>query len=113
MFNALLAGMLDNTKTISDVKGNCSAEACKWEKYTTFAICNTVDDISSGVEIRDKIARISNASWEPPVQPNDMSDSFWMTVPDVITPVIKDEKLPPLANMFVAYFPYVLWSSIT
>jgi hypothetical protein len=109
MFKAVLSGMLNNNKTVSDVQGNCSAEACKWDNYTTLAICNTVEEIPSGLEFRNNTLRISGVPWEPPQQGGgDVLDTFWMTAPfSMNSSTIEDEHLPPFADMFIAYFTYV------
>lgn len=111
MFEALLAGMMDNNKTVSDVQGNCSAEACKWESYTTLAICNTVEDIPSGLRFSNDTLRLSGVSWDPP-QLDYGGDTSWMTAPlsekywtssSIENPFLEDGHLNPVANMFVAY----------
>jgi hypothetical protein len=77
MYRAITSGVLSESISMSDVKGNCSAEACKWEQYTTLAVCTSIEDVSSSIEVLQDanangfaIARISGATW--------VSDHFYL-----------------------------------
>ena len=111
MFKAVLSGTLDDNKSISDVQGSCFAEACKWDEYTTLAVCAAVEDISSSVEIRKDSAklhqsRIRGASWEPPAQSTtNVPDTFWSSAPFNDSSQVRNGNLPPISNIYTAYFP--------
>jgi hypothetical protein len=87
MSKAILAGVLDDQKSVSDITGNCKAEACKWGDYTTLAVCASIDDVSSQGEVRNdsrKVPgfRLRGTSWMPPKQASlSVSDTFWMAAP--------------------------------
>jgi hypothetical protein len=106
MFRAVLSGTLDDEKTLSDVVGNCSAEACKWEKYTTLAVCASVEDVSSQGQIKNGQFSISGTSWQPPSQPlRDQPDTFWMNAPFTDLSNLTDGKMRPISDIYVAYYP--------
>jgi hypothetical protein len=110
IFKAVLSGLLEEKKSVSDVAGICSAEACRWDEYTTLAVCAAVDDVSSSGEIRvnpKKLPefRISGTSWVPPSQTLSVADSFWMSAPYTAPLDIRDDTLSPIANIYVAYYP--------
>ena len=67
MYRAIVSGVLDESISLSDVKGNCSAEACRWENYATLAVCASIEDVSSSIEVHKRSAyantRISGLSW--------------------------------------------------
>jgi hypothetical protein len=109
MYKAVLSGLLGNAQSISDIKGNCSAEACRWDGYTTLAICAAIEDVSSKIEIRNDTkgyasARISGTSWQPPAQSlTGAQDSFWMAAPYKDSANVTDGNLPSTADIFIAY----------
>jgi hypothetical protein len=51
MFRTVLSGVLDDKKAISDVNSECSAETCKWDEYTTLAVCASIEGVSSNAEL--------------------------------------------------------------
>tara|TARA_R110002003_G_scaffold46_21_gene3874 strand:+ start:13317 stop:14207 length:891 start_codon:yes stop_codon:yes gene_type:complete len=117
---AVLAGILDRNNSISDVVGTCQAEACTWDEYTTLAVCASIEDISSKAEmfIRNDSGhlpamRISGAQWNPPSSSPNGEDTFWMAAPTKLpetlqigrTVVGQNGSMPPLGEIYVAYFP--------
>jgi hypothetical protein len=109
MYKAILSGVLNDAQSISDVKGNCSAEACRWDGYTTLAICAAIEDVSSKVELHNNtkgyaVAHISGTSWQPPEQSLTAQDSFWMTAPYTDSANVTDGVLPPIADVFMAWY---------
>lgn len=108
MFGAILSGTLDNDKSISDIKGNCSAEACTWEDHTTLAICSSVEETSGMVQNDTKnMPRFSipGTTWQPPAQPLSIADSFWMAAPYQDSSNITAGEMPSIAEIFIAYYP--------
>jgi hypothetical protein len=109
MFSAILSGIAADEKSISDIKGNCSAEACTWADYTTLAICASVEEVT-GVVRNDtnNMARfnILGSEWNPPTQNMPyVPDSFWKASPYQSWPGIANGQLPPVADLYVAYYP--------
>jgi hypothetical protein len=106
MFRAVLSGVLDDEKTLSDVIGNCSAEACKWNEYTTLAVCASVEDVSSQGQVRKERFSISGTSWEPPSQGlSGQPDTFWMAAPFQALTNLTNGKMLPISDIFMAYYP--------
>jgi hypothetical protein len=112
MYKAILSGLLETNRNISDVRGHCSAEACKWNDYTTLAVCGSVEEVAG--EVRNvsgsrggAIPRfsISGASWKPPMQRLTVQDTFWMAAPFREPANVTDGRLPPVSEIFVAYYP--------
>ncbi|KAF2833821.1 hypothetical protein CC86DRAFT_15398 [Ophiobolus disseminans] len=110
MFKAIMSGVLDDRLSISDIRGNCPTEACKWDRYTTLAVCATTEEVSSKIE-RRKDAReinrfqISGTPWEPPTQTTNVPDTFWMTAPYSDASKVRNETLPPISDIYLAHFP--------
>jgi hypothetical protein len=110
MFKAILSGVLEDQNSLSDIKGNCQAESCKWEDYTTLAVCPTIENVSSKGEMYKTSNnfpgfRLRGTSWSPPEQQGLNSDTFWMTAPFRDSSTVKKETLPPIADIFVAHYP--------
>jgi hypothetical protein len=53
-------------KTLSDIVGNCSAVAYKWEYYITLAVRASVEDVFSQGQIKSGQFSISRTSWQWP-----------------------------------------------
>lgn len=111
MYNAIISGILEPSKSLSDVQGNCSAEACTWHNYTTVAVCTKVEDISTSlkIEIRGKGhgesgVIVSGADWKPPAQPA-TEDSFWLTAPYRDPEDFTGKEAPPITDIYLAYYP--------
>jgi hypothetical protein len=106
MFRAVLSGVLDDKKTLSDVVGNCSAEACQWNEYTTLAVCASVEDVSSQGQVRNERFSISGTSWVPPSQGlSGQPDTFWMAAPFQDVTKLTNGKMLPISDIFMAYYP--------
>jgi hypothetical protein len=111
MHQAILSGLLNDAQSISDIKGNCSAEACRWDGYTTLAICAAIEDVSSKIELRNDTsgyasARISGTSWQPPDQSlSYRNTNFWMAAPFKDSANVTDGNLPSISDIFVTYYP--------
>ncbi|KAH3917227.1 hypothetical protein HBI56_120650 [Parastagonospora nodorum] len=115
MYKAILSGLLDHDKSISDIQGSCTAEACKWQDYTTLAICASVEEVKGEIRIDNSTRwgsipylKISGTSWNPPMQLSvggSVPDSFWMAAPFKDSANITDGHLPPVSDIYTAYFP--------
>jgi hypothetical protein len=107
---AVRSGILDEEKSLSDVTGQCSAETCTWDDYTTLAVCASTEDVSSQGQIHNDsegVPRfsITGTSWEPPSQAFSVPDTFWMNALYQNMSALKEGKLPPISEVFVAYYP--------
>jgi hypothetical protein len=92
MSKAIVSGVIDNQKSISD-------------------ICTSIEDVSSQGEIRNNTKkipgfRLQGTSWVPPSQALlDVRDTFWMAAPFKDSSTIKNEELASIADIYVAHYP--------
>lgn len=110
MFRAIYSGVLDEKKHVSDIIGECQAEACTWKQYTTLAVCASVDETSSSSTFNNKTNsvpgfHISGTTWEPPALHLSDPDTFWMTAPFKDPTEVRNGDLPSISDIFVAYYP--------
>jgi hypothetical protein len=110
MHKAVLSGIFEEHKSLSEITGNCQAELCRWEDYTTLAVCATIEEVSSQGEMYNTSSkfpgfRLRGMSWSPPEQLGTNSDTFWMTAPFGDSSNVTKETLRPIADVFVAHYP--------
>ncbi|KAF2027809.1 hypothetical protein EK21DRAFT_102269 [Setomelanomma holmii] len=119
-FSSLLSGVLNRNNSISDIVGTCQAESCTGDDYTTLAVCESVEDISSqGVSYNRSNStspstgvRLAGAGWQPPSLGYDDEDTFWMYAPQTFTDgtqatssPVQNGTLPPVSEIYLAYLP--------
>lgn len=118
MSKGILAGILDDVSSPSDVIGSCQAEACTWAPYQTLAVCSIVEDLSADGVMRDPVFddmddspmySIGPESWDRSQAGVNLPETFWMnTQVDWQDPdfrVANHEPLRNISSTFVAYYP--------
>lgn len=118
MSKGILAGILDDVSSPSDVIGSCQAEVCTWEPYQTLAVCSFVEDISADGAMDEpgpyspdgsRMYYVGPESWSRDQTGVNISETFWMnTQIDTQDPDARAENYAPLRNIsttYVAYYP--------
>ncbi|KAL6703032.1 hypothetical protein ACN47E_010308 [Coniothyrium glycines] len=112
MVKGILSGILGETH-LADIVGYCNAEACEWPLYTTLAICATSEEVSSLGSVSNHtvgeqgvpVFSINGTDWVPPTVYLTEPDTFWMKSQLHDPEILEQDKLPSLADIYVAYLP--------
>ncbi|KAJ5024438.1 hypothetical protein J3E72DRAFT_344552, partial [Bipolaris maydis] len=87
MSKGILAGILDDVSSPSDVIGSCQAEACTWAPYQTLAVCSIVEDLSADGTMTSAVSSdpgdsevysIGPGSWDRTQGDVNLPETFWM-----------------------------------
>jgi hypothetical protein len=118
MAKSILAGILDDISSPSDVIGSCQAEACTWEPYETLAICSFVEDLSTDGTMDNSMGDspdgplmydIGEGSWDRTQGNVSLPETFWMnTQVDWRDPDARAADREPLRNIsttLIGYYP--------
>jgi hypothetical protein len=117
MAKGILAGILSDTSSPSDVIGSCRAEACTWASYQTLAVCSFVEDLSADGTMYDPTGNsvgssrydIGDGSWDRTQGDVGLPETFWMnTEVDWRLPDARAADHEPLRNISTTFIGYYL-----
>jgi hypothetical protein len=117
MAKGILAGILDDISSPSDVIGSCQAEACTWAPYQTLAVCSLVEDLSADGIMDDPMSDfgggplydIGPGSWDRTQADVRLPETFWMnTQVDWRDPDARAADHEPLRNISTTLVGYYL-----
>jgi hypothetical protein len=118
MAKGILAGILDDVPSPSDVIGSCQAEACTWAPYQTLAVCSFVEDLSADATMDNIMGyspgsppmyEIGVGSWDRTQGNVSLPETFWMnTQVDGRDPDARAADHEPLRNISTTLVGYYL-----
>ncbi|KAI2479998.1 hypothetical protein Ptr902_08179 [Pyrenophora tritici-repentis] len=119
MAKGILAGILDDVSSPSDVIWSCQGEVCTWAPYQTLAVCSFVEDVSADgtmlyvnsmgdSRVRTSMYDLGPGSWDwTQEELGSLPLTFWMnTQVDWRDPDARATDQEPLRNISTTLVGY-------